>query len=36
MSNTDISGNPFTVTFDSLKGVTVSGVHNTTQKRIEF
>lgn len=36
MYNTDVSGNPFTVTFDSLEGLTVSGVHNTTQKRIEF
>lgn len=36
MYNTDVSGNPFTVTFESLDGVTVSGVWNTTQKRIEF
>ena len=36
MYNTDVSGNPFTVTFESLNGVTVSGVWNTTQKRIEF
>lgn len=36
MYNTDVSGNPFTVTFDSLEGLAVSGVHNTTQKRIEF
>lgn len=36
MYNTDVSGNPFTVTFESLTGLTVTGVHNTTQKRIEF
>lgn len=36
MYNTDVSGNPFTVTFDSLTGLVVSGVWNTTQKRIEF
>ena len=36
MYNTDVSGNPFTVTFESLTGLTVSGVWNTTQKRIEF
>ena len=36
MYNTDVSGNPFTVTFESLTGLTVSGIHNTTQKRIEF
>lgn len=36
MYNTDVSGNPFTVTFETLTGLTVSGVWNTTQKRIEF
>ena len=36
MYNTDVSGNPFTVTFDSLTGLVVTGVWNTTQKRIEF
>ena len=36
MYNTDVSGNPFTVTFESLTGLVVSGVWNTTQKRIEF
>ena len=36
MYNTDVSGNPFTVTFESLTGLTVTGIHNTTQKRIEF
>ena len=36
MYNTDVSGNPFTVTFDSLTGLVVTGVWNTAQKRIEF
>lgn len=36
MYNTDVSGNPFTVTFDSLTGLEVTGVWNTNQKRIEF
>jgi len=36
MYSTDVSGNPFTVTFDTLAGLVVSGVWNTTQKRIEF
>ena len=36
MYNTDVSGNPFTVTFETLTGLVVSGVWNTTQKRIEF
>ena len=36
MYNTDVSGNPFTFTFESLSGVTVSGVWNTAQSRIEF
>lgn len=34
--NTDVSGNPFTVTFDSLEGLAVEGVWNTPQRRIEF
>lgn len=34
--NTDVSGNPFTVTFESLNGLTVTGAWNTAQKRIEF
>lgn len=36
MYNTDVSGNPFTVTFDSLTGLVVTGVWNTNQKRLEF
>lgn len=36
MYNTDVSGNPFTVTFDSLTGLAVTGVWNIPQKRIEF
>ena len=34
--NTDITGNPFSVTFDTLSSVTVTGVHNTALQRIEF
>lgn len=33
---TDVRGNPFTVTFDSLDGLRVQGVWNADQKRIEF
>ena len=33
---TNITGNPFTVTFETLDGVTVEGVWNTESKRIEF
>ena len=33
---TDVAGNPFTVTFDALDGITVQGVWNTEAKRIEF
>lgn len=36
MYNTDISGNPFTVTFGNLDGVEASGVWNRTQNRMEF
>ena len=36
MYNTDVSGNLFTVTFDSLTGLVVTGVWNTTRKRMEF
>ena len=36
MYNTDVSGNPFTVTFESLTGLVATGVWNTTQKRLEF
>lgn len=32
----DVSGNPFMVKFDTLDGVTVSGVWNNTMGRIEF
>lgn len=31
----DISANPFEITFESLDGLTVSGVWNTDSKRIE-
>lgn len=33
---TDVSGNPFTVTFGSLEGLTAAGVHNVAQARLEF
>lgn len=33
---TNVTGNPFSVTFTSLSGVTVTGVWNATQGRIEF
>lgn len=36
MYNTKVSGNPFTVTFESLTGLVVTGVWNITHKRIEF
>lgn len=36
MYNTDVSGNPWRVTFDTLTGLGVTGVWNTAQKRIEF
>lgn len=36
MYNTDVSGNPFTVTFGTLTDLTVEGVWNQTQSRIEF
>ncbi len=36
MYATDISGNPFTVTFGSLGGLTAAGVHNTALARLEF
>ena len=36
MYSTDVSGNPFTITFQDLNGVTVEGVHNVAQARIEF
>ena len=36
MYNTDVSGNPFTVTFGTLTGVDVEGVWNEPSKRVEF
>lgn len=36
MYNTDVNGNPFTVTFAALDGIQVEGVWNQTAKRIEF
>ena len=36
MYNTDVSGNPFTVTFESLTGLVATGVWNAAQKRLEF
>lgn len=36
MYNTDVSGNPFSVTFESLDGTDVTGVWNASQGRIEF
>lgn len=36
MYATDINGNPFTVTFESLNGTVVSGVWNQPQARLEF
>lgn len=36
MYNTDVSGNPFTVTFDDLSNLRIKGVWNTVQKRVEF
>ena len=36
MFNTEVTGNPFTVTLETLDGVTVEGVWNTESKRIEF
>lgn len=36
MYNTDVNGNPFSVTFGTLTGATVTGVWNQPQKRIEF
>lgn len=32
----NVSGNPFTVTFENLDNLVVQGVWNATQKRIEF
>ena len=36
MYTTDVSGNPFRVTFESLEGVNASGVWNQPQARMEF
>lgn len=36
MYNTDVSGNPFTVTFESLTGLVATGVWNASQGRLEF
>lgn len=36
MYNTDVSGNPFNVTFEDLEGLSVTGVWNKTKAQIEF
>lgn len=36
MFTTDVTGNPFTVTFDTLTGLAVTGIWNTAQKCLEF
>lgn len=36
MFTTDVTGNPFTVTFDTLTGLAVTGIWNSPQKRLEF
>ncbi len=36
MYATDVNGNPFTVTFGTLDGLTVTGVWNQAQARLEF
>lgn len=36
MYSTDVSGNPFTVTFENLDGIVAEGVHNVTRGRMEF
>lgn len=36
MLNEEIEGNPFYVTFDTLSGITATGVWNTQDQRIEF
>lgn len=36
MYGTDVEGNPFVVTFETLDGLTVEGVHNTALRRMEF
>jgi len=34
--NTEVSGNPFTATFEDLAKLTIQGVWNAAQKRVEF
>ncbi|MBD5118548.1 MAG: hypothetical protein HDT37_05510 [Clostridiales bacterium] len=36
MYNTDVSGNPYTVTFETLTGLICTGVWNTALARLEF
>ncbi len=36
MYNTEVSGNPFSATFESLTGLSVTGVWDKTRSRIEF
>lgn len=36
MINTSVTGNPFTVTFETLDGLTVAGVWNADLARTEF
>lgn len=36
MYNTDVSGNPFSATFESLSGLVATGVWNQAQGRLEF
>ena len=36
MFRTQVKGNPFTVTFESLEGLDVAGVWNAAQGRVEF
>ena len=36
MYNTEVSGNPYTATFESLTGLAVTGVWNAAYARLEF
>lgn len=36
LAKANVSGNPFSVTFDSLSGVKVSGVYNQNEVRVDF
>ena len=36
MYSTDVNGNPFTITFQNLNGLTVEGIYNSSERRIEF